>query len=86
VPRYSYKCNLCGAIDEIFHLMSESVTNCEHCNAADSLERIPALFSVSESKLAREKSTAKERVDTYISETRKALDEHQQESRKDYEP
>jgi hypothetical protein len=66
--------------------MSEAVTDCGGCKAADSLERIPVLFSVSEPKLNQDVSTAKQRVDSYISETKEALAEHQQESRKDYEP
>jgi putative FmdB family regulatory protein len=86
VPRYSYKCNVCGGVEEIFHRMAETATDCTSCKATESLERIPALFSVSEAKSDREQSTAQQRVDSFISETKRELEEHQRESRKDYEP
>ncbi len=86
MPRYSYKCNVCGSVSEIFHLMSETATDCESCNAPDALERIPVLFSVSDTKTGQDKSTAQQRVDSFISESKRDLEEHRQESRKDYEP
>ena len=86
MPRYSYKCKVCGSVSEIFHRMAETVTDCEACSASDSLERIPVLFSVTDTSASNDESTAKQRVDSFISDAKKELGEHQMESRKDYEP
>jgi len=86
VPRYSYKCSVCEAITEIFHLMSETATDCEVCNSAGSLKRVPATFSVSEPNSVNKGATAKQRVDSFISEAKQELQQHKKESRQDYEP
>ena len=85
MPRYRYKCTLCGSIEEVFHLMSESKTDCDGCNAEDVLERIPSLFSVTEESKTHS-TTAKERVDSFISDAKSELKSHQEDGRKDYEP
>ena len=86
MPRYSYKCNICGSVAEIFHPMSERKADCEECSSSDALERIPSLFSVSDTQTENKTSTAKQRVDSYISEAKEELATHRKESTKDYEP
>tara|TARA_E500000331_G_C17113404_1_gene650663 strand:- start:313 stop:513 length:201 start_codon:yes stop_codon:yes gene_type:complete len=66
--------------------MSETATDCDTCNSVDSLKRIPATFSVSEPSSAHKNSTAKQRVDSFISEAKQELQQHKKESRQDYEP
>jgi hypothetical protein len=65
--------------------MSESKTDCDGCNAENVLERIPSLFSVTENtKLPS--TTAKERVDSFISDAKMELESQQKDGREDYEP
>jgi len=70
---------------EVFHLMSERATDCHECDSVDTLERIPSMFSVS-TQSENKSSTAKERVDSFISEAKQELEAHRQESTKEYEP
>lgn len=84
MPVYAYQCKECDETFEIRHRMGETVHNCQACGAESSLVRVPAMFSVTENK--QNKSTAKQRVDEFISSAKQELKEHQQDSRKEYEP
>ena len=64
--------------------MGETIYDCEACGAKSSLVKIPAMFSVTQDK--QQKSTAKQRVDEFISTAKQELKHHQKHSREDYEP
>tara|TARA_R100001463_G_scaffold55956_2_gene107811 strand:+ start:118 stop:372 length:255 start_codon:yes stop_codon:yes gene_type:complete len=52
LPRYTYRCDVCGNSFEVSHSISEKLTDCE-CGEEDSLKRIPSLpfrFSTKPSK------------------------------------
>lgn len=42
MPFYNYKCNSCGDVFEIFHLMSEECEVCSCCGEYGDIERIPS--------------------------------------------
>ena len=47
MPRYTYKCDVCGKSFEVFHSISDKLTDCD-CGEEGSLKRIPSLpFHVS---------------------------------------
>tara|TARA_R100000030_G_scaffold64881_2_gene49400 strand:- start:141 stop:419 length:279 start_codon:yes stop_codon:yes gene_type:complete len=47
LPRYTYRCDVCGKSFEVFHSISEKLTDCD-CGEEGSLVRIPSLpFRVS---------------------------------------
>ena len=47
MPRYTYRCDVCGNSFEVSHSISEKLTDCE-CGEEGSLKRIPSLpFRVS---------------------------------------
>ena len=86
MPVYTYQCAECEVISDIRHSMGEAKSDCPDCGSTDSLVRIPSTFSVSGSKAGIEKATAKQRVDTFISDAKKELEQHKEDSRVDYEP
>ena len=42
MPRYTYRCDVCGNSFEVSHSISEKLTDCE-CGEEGSLKRIPSL-------------------------------------------
>ena len=42
LPRYTYRCNVCGNSFEVSHSISEKLTDCK-CGEEASLKRIPSL-------------------------------------------
>ena len=45
MPRYSYKCNACKEILEIFHLADEAVTDCSACGALGQMKKQLTTFT-----------------------------------------
>ena len=75
MPRYTYKCDVCGESFEIFHSISEKLTDCE-CGEENSLKRIPSLpFCVSAKP---NKQKAGEAVKEFIEDARKEVREAKQ--------
>tara|TARA_A200000159_G_scaffold157776_2_gene174289 strand:- start:1870 stop:2073 length:204 start_codon:yes stop_codon:yes gene_type:complete len=64
--------------------MSDRPTECSLCGTEGSLQKIPTLFSV-ESDSSKSTSTAKQRVDEFISSAKQELKQHRDElSQKEY--
>ena len=75
MPRYTYRCDVCGKSFEIFHSISEKLTDCE-CGEENSLKRIPSLpFRVSAKS---NKQKAGEVVKEFIEDARKEVREAKQ--------
>ena len=45
MPTYTYKCEKCDLVFEIFHSMSETLENCKSCDPPAPVKRIPARLS-----------------------------------------
>ena len=73
MPLYTYKCNECNHIFDIFHGMSEEHNECASCNKKDCLERLPPEFL---SNLNKETKDAKvgTLVESHIRESRLELE------------
>ena len=71
MPRYTYRCDVCGNSFEVSHSISEKLTNCK-CGEEGSLRRIPSLpFRVS----AKEnKQKTGEMVKEFIEDTKKEIE------------
>ena len=41
MPRYSYKCTLCGGCFQVWHGMKEMQESCQLCSESDHLTRVP---------------------------------------------
>ncbi len=70
MPRYTYRCDVCGNSFEVSHSISEKLTNCK-CGKEGSLKRIPSLpFRVSTKP---NKQKAGEMVKDFIEDTKKEI-------------
>ena len=75
MPRYTYRCDVCGESFEISHSISDKLTDCE-CGEENSLKRIPSLpFRVSAKP---NKQKAGEAVKEFIEDARKEVREAKQ--------
>ena len=87
MPRYIYQCNECGEQFQVTHSMSKKLTECTECNIkcgeGGTLTRVPCLSHVSLKKTNKQTST--QRVDNFIEDARRDLDEQRKEAKKDYE-
>ena len=83
MPAYTYQCDSCGAIVEIRHLMSETAEDCTECGSEGALVRVPSTFAF-QSNSAGKKTSAKQRVDEFISNAKRELADHKKESQKEY--
>ena len=83
MPAYTYQCDSCDAVLEIRHLMSETAEDCSECGSTGSLVRIPSTFAFQSGTLTK-KSSAKQRVDEFISNAKKELAEHRTQSQQEY--
>lgn len=82
MPFYSYFCSACEQDFRVFHGMSEQQECCTLCGEKDYLERIYDKASVSIK--TQKKQTSSERVNEFIEDSRKALEQQKREASKDY--
>ena len=79
MPRYTYRCDVCGNSFEVSHSISEKLTDCE-CGEEGSLKRIPSLpFRVSAKP---NKQKAGQLVKEFIEDTKKEVQKSKQEMTK----
>tara|TARA_R110002020_G_C15880415_1_gene739076 strand:- start:333 stop:587 length:255 start_codon:yes stop_codon:yes gene_type:complete len=76
LPRYTYRCDVCGNSFEVSHSISEKLADCE-CGKEGSLKRIPSLPFRASVKINKQK--AGEIVKEYIEDTRKEIEKSKQE-------
>ena len=67
MPRYTYRCDVCGNSFEVSHSISEKLTDCE-CGEEGSLKRIPSLPFRASVKINKQK--AGEIVKEFIEDTK----------------
>ena len=70
MPRYTYRCDVCGNSFEVSHSISEKLTDCE-CGEEGSLKRIPSLPFRASVKINKQK--AGEIVKEFIEDTKKEI-------------
>ena len=80
MPRYTYRCDVCGNSFEVSHSISEKLTDCE-CGEEGSLKRIPSLPFRASIKINKQK--AGEVVKEFIEDTRKQIDQTKKEMSKE---
>jgi len=78
MPRYTYRCQNCDAFFQIVHSIKEKLKDCEECQLADTLQRIPSIPFVIDKLTTAEKRPVGNVVKEYIEDVR---DELQQEKR-----
>ena len=76
MPRYTYRCDVCGNSFEVSHSISEKLTDCK-CGKEGSLKRIPSLpFRVSAKP---NKQKAGEIVKDFIKDAKKEVKKTKEE-------
>ena len=76
MPRYTYRCDVCGNSFEVSHSISEKLTDCE-CGEEGSLKRIPSLPFRASVKINKQK--AGEIVKEFIEDAKKEVKQVKQE-------
>ncbi len=85
MPRYCYHCKKCDKSYEVVHSMGHKPTKCSLCESEGTLEKVPTLFSVDVDTTV-DSSTAKQRVDEFITSAKEELKQHRDElSKKEYQ-
>ena len=73
MPRYTYRCDVCGNSFEVSHSISEKLTDCE-CGEEGSLKRIPSLPFRASVNQNKQKAGAK--IKEFIENTKKDVGEY----------
>ena len=79
MPRYTYRCDVCGNSFEVSHSISEKLTDCE-CGEEGSLKRIPSLPFRASVKTNKQK--AGEIVKEFIEDTKMEIMKSKEEMTK----
>ena len=79
MPRYTYRCDVCGNSFEVSHSISEKLTDCE-CGEEGSLKRIPSLPFRASVKINKQK--AGEIVKEFIEDTKMEIKKSKQKMTK----
>ena len=79
MPRYTYRCDVCGKSFEVSHSISEKLTDCE-CGEEGSLKRIPSLPFRASVKTNKQK--AGEIVKEFIEDAKMEIKKSKEETTK----
>ena len=79
MPRYTYRCDVCGKSFEVSHSISEKLTDCE-CGEEGSLKRIPSLPFRASVKINKQK--AGEIVKEFIEDAKMEIKKSKEETTK----
>ena len=83
MPFYEYFCKPCRGTYKTFHGADESGGPCPRCESLEVSKVLPTLTYKVESK---KETSAGQRVEKFIEESRQVLEADKQSSRKDYIP
>ncbi len=78
MPSYVYECGECGEVIEVFHSMSDELTDCELCKSENTLRKIPEVPIYVKSK------NAGNVVKQHIEDAKQQVRKEKEHMRKDY--
>ena len=86
MPRYKYRCSQCEVSKAAFHLISETLSDCDECGGIDTMEKL-----VSTPHIKKEVTLDKHKVGDitkeHIEANREILEKQMQEAKQEnYEP
>jgi len=86
MPRYKYMCSQCEASKAAFHLISETLSDCDECGGVGTMQKlVPTPHIKKETVL--EKDKLGEITKEYIEANREILEQQKQEAKEEnYEP
>lgn len=82
MPKYTYKCNLCNETFEVYHSITEKLTECE-CGGMKSLRRIPSVINSTTKKPTT--SNPGQIVKEFIEDAKKEVSDFKKETREGLE-
>ena len=86
MPRYKYKCSQCEISKAVFHLISETLSDCDECNGVDTMQKLVSTPHIKK-EIPLEKDKVGEITKEYIEANREILEQQKQETKKEnYEP
>ena len=85
MPFYSYECSKCDGKFRVFHGMDEVQKECTLCHSSEDgiLKKVYDKISVSTGN-SNKTSSAKDRVNDFIRDSKEQLEQQKQEKSKDY--
>ena len=86
MPRYRYQCKECEDILMVFHLMSETYTDCDKCNSTNTMTKL-LTTPLKSQKIKEARSDIGDITKEYIIANKEILEEEQNKAKKEiYEP
>ena len=86
MPRYRYKCSQCEASKAAFHLISETLSNCDECDGVGTMEKLVSTPYIKKETVL-EKDEVGEITKEHIEANREILEQQKQEAKEEnYEP
>jgi len=86
MPRYKYRCSQCELSKAVFHLISETLNDCEECGGVDTMEKLVSTPHIKK-EITLEKDKVGEITKEYIEANREILEQQKQEAKEEsYEP
>ena len=86
MPRYRYKCSQCEISKVVFHLISETLSDCDKCEGVGTMEKLVSTPHIKK-EITLEKDKVGEITKEYIEANREILEQQKQEAKEEnYEP
>ena len=79
MPRYLYRCRECEVVFQTNHSIKERLTDCEECETAGSLRRIPSMTRTLTKNTNEEGRSTGNLVKQYIEDAKQDLKEEKKE-------
>ena len=81
MPRYRYKCSQCEISKAVFHMISETLSNCDECEGAGTMEKLVSTPHIKKETVL-EKDKLGEITKEYIEANREILEQQKQEAKR----
>ena len=86
MPRYKYRCSQCEASKAVFHLISETLSDCDECDGIDTMKKLVSIPHIKKEAVPDEHKVG-EITKEHIEANREILEQQKQEAKEEnYEP
>ena len=86
MPRYKYRCVQCEISKAVFHLISETLSDCDECGGAETMEKLVSMPYIKKDAVI-EKQKIGDITKDHIDANREILERQKQEAKEEnYEP
>ena len=86
MPRYRYRCSQCEASKAVFHMISETLSDCDECGGVDTMEKLVSTPHIKKEVII-ERDKVGEITEEHIEANREILEQQKEEiKRENYEP